>query len=313
MTDGLFNFKLNNGITMPAFGLGVLGLNKGSKTERAVKTALLNGYRSIDTASAYHNEEGVAKGIKASGIPREKIFITSKLDNNDQGYKNAKEAFKRTIKKLQTNYLDLYLIHWPKGKKSLESWKAMEELHEEGKIRAIGVSNFDIHHLDFFLPECRIKPAVNQVELHPEYQRPELHEYCKQHNIQIEAWSPLMQGRVIEVPEIKKLAEKYGKSPVQIVLRWNIQKEIVTIPGSGNPSEIISNAKIMDFELEEKDIAIMNALDKNKPIIPRRERLLYLWEMMKKQGANKTLLSLAFKTIGDKFKTNQNASAKAAV
>ena len=146
------------------------------KLNDAVKTALLNGYRCIDTASAYHNEEGVAKGIKASGIPREEIFITSKLDNNDQGYKNAIKAFKRTLKRLQTDYLDLYLIHWPKGKKSLESWKAMEELYEQGKIRAIGVSNFDIHHLDYFLPECRIIPAVNQVELHPEYQRPELHE-----------------------------------------------------------------------------------------------------------------------------------------
>ncbi len=301
MSDLLEKFKLNNGIEMPALGLGVLGLKTGGETEHAVKTALLNGYRLIDTASAYHNEEGVAQGIKASGVPREEIFITSKLDNNDQGYKNAFKAFNRTLKRLQTDYLDLYLIHWPRGKKSLATWKAMEELVEQGKIRAIGLSNFDIHHLDYFLPECKIIPAVNQVELHPEYLRPELQNYCKQHQIQLEAWSPLMQGRVADYPEIREIAEKYGKTPFQVVLRWNLQKEIVTIPGSGNPTEIASNARLFDFELNEKDLAIIDGLDRNTPITPRRERLSYLLEMMMKRRNIKTLFSLVIKTINDKF------------
>jgi methylglyoxal/glyoxal reductase len=193
---------------MPLFGLGVLRLKEGGQVENTVKTALKYGYRMIDTAAIYHNEKGVAKGIKASGVPREEIFITTKVANDQQGYKKTMKAFQRSLEWLQTNYIDMYLIHWPKEHLSLETWRAMEELYKKGFIRATGVSNFWIHHLEDFLPQVEIMPALNQVEFHPWLSHPELKKYCDDRNIRIEAWSPIMQGKVFEVPEIQKLAEK---------------------------------------------------------------------------------------------------------
>jgi len=266
---------LNNGVEMPWLGLGVFMSKDGQEVENAVKAALAHGYRSIDTASIYQNERGVGKAICESGIPREEIFLTSKVWNSDQGYESTIRAFEKSLDKLQTGYLDLYLIHWPKGKLSVETWKAMEELHAKGKIRAIGVSNFLVHHLKEFLPECRIAPAVNQVEFHPELVQPELLEFCKKNQIQQEAWSPIMKGRVNEIPVLKTLAVKYGKTPVQVVLRWDIQKGVVTIPKSVNPGRIISNANIFDFELSEEDMAEISRLDKNRRIGPHPDHISF--------------------------------------
>jgi methylglyoxal/glyoxal reductase len=255
--------KLNNGVEMPWFGLGVFLSKDGEEVENAVKVALQNGYRHIDTAAIYKNERGVGNAVKASGIPREEIFLTSKVWNTDQGYKTTMEAFEKSLEKLQTSYLDLYLVHWPKGQRSVETWKALEEIYKKGRVRAIGISNFLLHHLDAFLPECKIIPAVNQYEFHPELLQPELLEYCKKRGIQPEAWSPIMKGRVNDIPVMQALAAKYGKTPVQIVLRWDIQKGVVTIPKSVTPERIISNADIFDFELSDEDIAKIDRLDKN--------------------------------------------------
>lgn len=249
---------------MPWFGLGVFRSEEGTEVENAVLTALENGYRSIDTASAYQNERGVGKAIKASGIRREEIFLTSKVWNTEQGYKSTLMAFEESMEKLDTGYLDLYLIHWPKGKKSVDTWKAMEELYKRGRIRAIGVSNFLVHHLEDFLPECNISPAVNQVEFHPELIQPDLLVYCKNKDIQMEAWSPIMKGKVNDIPLMQELAAKYRKTPVQVVLRWDLQKGVVTIPKSVNPERIISNADIFDFELTSEDMKKIDGLDKNK-------------------------------------------------
>ncbi len=294
--------KLNNGIEMPTLGLGVFKLKNGGEVENAVKTALLNGYRNIDTAASYHNEKGVGIGIKASGVPREEIFITSKVDNNDQGFESTIAGFHKSLKKLQTNYLDLYLIHWPKGKKSLETWRAMEELYKNGLVRAIGVCNFQIHHLEYLLSECQIVPAVNQVEVHPEFTRPELHNFCREHNIQIEAWSPLMQGSAIKIQQIKALAVKYNRAPSQIILNWHLRNGRIVIPKSKNPDRIISNADIYNFQMEKNDLKIIDNLNKNRSLNPYKERISYLLEMISKQKQNKTLFILLFKALMNRVK-----------
>ncbi len=258
--------KLNNGVEMPWLGLGVFRSEEGPEVENAVKTALAFGYRSIDTAAIYQNECGVGNAIKESGVAREEIFLTSKVWNTEQGYKTTFAAFEESLEKLQTTYLDLYLIHWPKGKRSVETWVALEELYNKGRIRAIGVSNFLVHHLEEFLPECKILPAVDQVEFHPELIQPDLLKYCQNKGIQLEAWAPMMKGRVNDIPVIQALAVKYGKTPVQIVLRWDIQKGVVTIPKSVTPERIISNADIFDFELSSEDMDKIDRLDQNKRI-----------------------------------------------
>ncbi len=255
--------KLNNGVEMPWLGLGVFRANEGNEVEKAVLTALEFGYKSIDTAAIYQNERGVGKAIIESGMAREDIFLTSKLWNSEQGYQTTLDAFEASLEKLQTNYLDLYLIHWPKGERSVETWKAMEEIYAKGKIRAIGVSNFLVHHLEDFLPHCKIIPAVNQVEFHPELIQPDLMQFCETAGIRLEAWRPIMEGRVNEIPVFQELSEKYGKTPVQIVLRWDIQKGVVTIPKSVNPERIRSNGDIFDFELSPDDVKKIDQLDKN--------------------------------------------------
>lgn len=255
--------KLNNGVEMPWLGLGVFRANEGNEVEKAVLAALECGYKSIDTAAIYQNERGVGKAMIESGIPREEIFLTSKVWNTEQGYKTTLAAFEESLKKLQTNYLDLYLIHWPKGERSVETWKAMEELYEKGKIRAIGVSNFLVHHLEDFLPHCKVIPAVNQVEFHPELMQPDLMRFCEKAGIRLEAWRPIMEGRVNNIPVFQELSKKYSKTPVQIVLRWDIQKGVVTIPKSVNPERIRSNSDLFDFELAAEDIQKIDQLDKN--------------------------------------------------
>jgi diketogulonate reductase-like aldo/keto reductase len=252
---------LNNGVKMPKLGLGVWQLDEGREVERAVGVALKAGYRSIDTAAAYGNEAGVGNAVRDCGIPREELFITTKLWNTEQGYDSTLRAFEKSLKKLNMDYVDLYLVHWPVKGKYLETWRAFETLYNEGRIRAIGVSNFQIHHLQDVLDKFSVVPAVNQVELHPLLTQKELRAFCTQHGIQIEAWSPLMQGQ-LDVPVIVDIAKKHGKTPAQVVLRWDLQHDIVTIPKSVREDRIIANADLVDFELSAEDMAAIDALDK---------------------------------------------------
>ncbi len=260
---------LNNGVKMPWFGLGVFKAEAGEEVENAVKTALQLGYRSIDTAAFYKNEEGVGKAIRESGVKREDIFVTTKVWNENQGYDSTLEAFEESRKKLGLDYIDLYLVHWPVKGKYLDTWKALEKLYKDGLVRAIGVSNFKIHHLKDILNEGEIVPTVNQVEYHPRLTQSELHHFCKEHQIQLEAWSPLMRGgELLEHPDILDLSKKYGKTSAQIILRWDLEKEVVTIPKSVHDYRIKENADIFDFELSEEDIKKIDDLNKDQRIGP---------------------------------------------
>lgn len=256
-------FTLNNGVEMPGFGLGVYKVEDGSVAEEAVRTALENGYRSIDTASFYDNEKGVGEGIKNSGIPRDDVFLTSKVWNDEQGYTSTKQAFQRSIDKLGTDYLDLYLIHWPVKDTFVETWKAMEELYREGKVRAIGVSNFHVQHLEKLFANAEIISAVNQVEFHPHLTQEGLRAFCHQHNIQLEAWSPLKRGQLLEEDIIQTIAKKYGKSAAQVILRWDIQHDVITIPKSITKERIIANADIFDFSLTDEEMNQIDAMNQN--------------------------------------------------
>lgn len=260
--------KLHNGVEMPWFGLGVFKVKEGSEVVDSVKAAIKNEYISIDTAAIYQNEEGVGQAIKDSGVPREELFITTKVWNADQGYETTLQAFETSMEKLGLEYLDLYLVHWPVAGKYKDTWKALEKLYKDGRVRAIGVSNFHIHHLEDLLSVAEIKPMVNQVEYHPHLTQTELHAFCKKEGIQLEAWSPLKQGELINEPVIVEIADKYGKSPAQIILRWDLQNGVVTIPKSTNEKRIIENASIFDFELSTEDMDKINSLNKNERVGP---------------------------------------------
>lgn len=244
---------LNNGVKMPWLGFGTYKAENGDTVIEAVKEALRIGYRHIDTASFYGNEVGVGIAIKESGVLREEIFLVNKIWNSDQGYEKTLQAFKTSTKKLGTDYLDLYLIHWPQSLNK-ETWKALEKLYKEGHIRAIGVSNFTSKHLKDLLEYAEIIPAVNQVEFHPRLVQKELMEFCKTHNIQLEAWSPLMRGKVFQIPLFQCLSKKYGKTISQIVLRWDLQMGVVTIPKSTTLTRIKENVDIFDFEISKEDM-----------------------------------------------------------
>lgn len=254
---------LNNGIAMPQIGLGVFKVEEGNQVEEAVRAALDAGYRSIDTAAMYGNEEGVGRAIKESGIPREELFITTKLWNDDQGYESAFTALQASLDKLDLEYLDLYLIHWPKPaqNKYKETWKAFEEMYTNGKIRAIGVSNFHQDHLDDLLTDAQVVPAVNQIEMHPMLIQSELREYCNQKGIAVEAWSPLMRGgELLEHPVISSIAQAHNKQPGQIVLRWHIQLGVIVIPKSVTPERIAANIDIFNFELTSEEMEQISSL-----------------------------------------------------
>ncbi|MBN1313449.1 MAG: aldo/keto reductase [Anaerolineae bacterium] len=259
---------LNNGLKIPWLGFGVFKISDGQEVEQAVKYALEAGYRSIDTAAAYRNERGVGKAIQESGIPREDVFLTTKLWNEDQRNKRTLKAFEESLERLGTEYVDLYLIHWPVKGFYQETWKAMEEIYQSGRAKSIGVSNFLVHHLEDILPDSQVVPAVNQIEFHPFLIQPKLLKFCQEHQIQVEAWSPLMQGQIITEPNVQKLAEKYHKTPAQITLRWDLQHEVVTIPKSTRSSRIAENAQIFDFELSQEDMNALDALDQGKRIGP---------------------------------------------
>ncbi|WP_353854884.1 aldo/keto reductase [Bacillus sp. Bos-x628] len=263
---------LNNGVNMPGFGLGVFQVEDGAELIEAVKTAITIGYRSIDTASIYGNEEGVGRGIrlglKETGLRREDLFITSKVWNDDLGYESTLKAYEESLRKLQLDYLDLYLIHWPVEGKFKEAWRALETLYRQGKVRAIGVSNFQPHHLDELLKDAQIIPAINQVEYHPKLTQENVHAYLKAHGIQMEAWSPLMQGELLHHPLIKELAKKYNKTPAQMILRWDVQQDVITIPKSTKPHRLKENAQIFDFAISDEDMKRLSDLNENKRIGP---------------------------------------------
>ena len=255
---------LNNGVKMPWFGLGVYKVNDGDEVINAVKTAIETGYRSIDTAAFYQNEQGVGIAVKESGVPREELFITTKVWNDDQGYEQTLKAFEKSMKLLDLEYIDLYLVHWPVKGKFKETWKALEKLYRDGRVRAIGVCNFKEHHLQELLADAEIVPAVNQVELHPRLTQQPLREFCQKHNIQVEAWAPIMRGKLGDNPVLLKIAAKYGKTPAQVILRWDIQHGIVTIPKSARPERIKENADIFDFELTAEEMAEIDALNRDE-------------------------------------------------
>lgn len=258
---------LHNGVRMPWVGLGVWKARVGGEVEEAVKLALKAGYRSIDTAAAYGNEEGVGKAVAESGVPRHEIFIATKVWNNDQGYENTLRAYDDSRRRLGVDRIDLYLIHWPVAGKFKDTWRALEKLYKDGEVRAIGVCNFHIHHLMDLLADAEIKPMVNQVEYHPLLTQQELVEFCQTNGIVFEAWSPLMQGN-LDLPEIAELAAKYKKSPAQIVLRWDLQHGVVTIPKSTHENRIRENADLFDFDLTDEDMAKLDGLNQNKRFGP---------------------------------------------
>ena len=262
------SLDLSNGVAMPRFGLGVFRMEDGSEVSDAVTWALEAGYRSIDTAKVYGNEEGVGKAVRDSGILREEIFVTTKVWNSDQGYESTLQAFERSMSRLDIGYVDLYLVHWPVKGKYKETWKALEEIYRSGRARSIGVSNFLVHHLKDVLETAEITPMVNQVEFHPRLQQPDLQAFCCDNNIQLEAWSPIMKGQVVDIPELVDIGKKHGKNAVQATLRWLLQKDIVSIPKSVKKARIESNADIYDFALDEGEMEIIDSLDQGIRVGP---------------------------------------------
>ncbi len=255
-------YTLNNGVEIPIIGFGTWQSEDGDEAYNAVKAALEAGYRHIDTAAAYGNEESVGKAIKDSGIDRKDLFLTSKLWNRDHGYESAKKALDTSLSKLGTDYLDLYLIHWPNPLKfrdewqqrNADSWRAMEEALEAGKVRAIGVSNFRPHHLDELLKTAKVTPAVNQIFLNPSDTEDELVAYNKEHGILSEAYSPLGTGKIFTIEELKDIAAKYNKTVAQVVLRWSLQHGFLPLPKSVHTDRIQQNTDVFDFELTDEDI-----------------------------------------------------------
>ena len=255
---------LSNGVAMPVLGLGVYKAKEGREVITSVQHALEAGYRHIDTASFYQNERGVGEGIRTSGMPREEIFVTTKVWNDDQGFEQTLAAFDKSLEELGMNYVDLYLIHWPVPGRYQETWKALEKLYADGRVRAIGVSNFLEHHLDDILTNFDIPPMVLQNEFHPRLVQQPLIDFCKSKNIQYESWSPLMRGEVFGFDTLKELAQKYNKTIAQLVIRWNLQKGVVTIPKSIHRDRIFENAAVFGFEISEEDVRRIDALDRGE-------------------------------------------------
>ena len=259
---------LHNGIVMPWLGLGVFKVPDGEQVENAVKAAVELGYRSIDTAAIYNNEAGVGRAVRQCGVPRDQLFVTTKLWNADQGHDSGLRAFDASLERLGMDYVDLYLIHWPVKGKYKDSWRALEKTYADGRARAIGVSNFLVHHLEDVMADAKVMPMANQVEFHPRLVQPQLLGFCNRHRIQLEAWSPLMQGRVFDIPELGQIAQAHGRTISQVVLRWNIQKGVVTIPKSVHRERIAENAGIFEFHLSDDEMKRIDALDANQRIGP---------------------------------------------
>jgi diketogulonate reductase-like aldo/keto reductase len=261
-------YTLNNGVKIPVVGFGTWQTPDGNIAESSVLAALKAGYRHIDTAAAYGNQESVGRGIRKSGIPRDEIFVTTKLWNKDHGYQAAKQAIDRSLMELGLDYLDLYLIHWPNPvdfrdrwqEMNAESWRAMEEAVQAGKIRAIGVSNFHAKHLDELLKTATIQPTVNQIFLNPSDLQPEVTAYNEAHHILSEAYSPLGTGKIFKVAELQNIAANYGKTVAQVVLRWSLQHGFLPLPKSVHSERIEENAQLFDFELSEADMKVIDGL-----------------------------------------------------
>jgi len=263
---------LHNGVKMPGLGLGVFKVEEGDTLVQAVKSAIAHGYRSIDTAAIYGNERSVGQAIREAleenQLSREDLFITSKVWNADLGYESTLAAYEASLDKLGLDYLDLYLIHWPVQGKYNEAWRALETLYREGRVKAIGVSNFQVHHLEDLISKAQIKPMVNQVEFHPRLTQKELLRYTKANGIQLEAWSPLMQGGLLDNETLQEIAAKYGKSVAQVILRWDLQHGVITIPKSIKAHRIVENAALFDFTLSEDDMARIDGLNQDLRVGP---------------------------------------------
>lgn len=264
--DGRLTLK--SGVQMPQMGLGVLDAKDGDEARNAVLAALEVGYRSMDTAAVYGNEQSVGEAVRASGVPREEIFLTTKVWNTDHGYEPALKAFDNSLKKLGLDYVDMYLIHFAVPGKYVETWRAMEKLQRDGYVRTLGVSNFHEHHLQELLAHAEITPDVNQVELHPYFNQKALRQFNAAHGIITEAWSPLARGLPFQEPIITTLAEKYGKTPAQIVLRWELQLGLIIIPKSVRKERMIENAQVFDFELTQEEITAMESLGRENRLSP---------------------------------------------
>ncbi len=256
------HITLNDGNRIPQVGLGVWQ-TPDDEAAPAVKAALDAGYRHVDTAAVYENEEGVGRGIKQSGVARGEIFLTTKLWNVDQGYDSTLKAFDASLKRLGTDYVDLYLIHWPSPHRGLfvDTWKAFIKLKEEGRAKSIGVSNFYPEHLEKIIGETGVVPVINQIELHPDFQQKTTRAFHDTHKITTQSWSPLGQGKLLNNPVIGKIAERLGRTPAQVIIRWHIDNGLVVIPKSVTPSRIVENFNVFDFTLSSDDLAELNALD----------------------------------------------------
>jgi len=255
--------KLNNSVEMPIFGLGTYQTRSGKETQAAVLYALEAGYRLIDTAKIYGNEKDVGEVVRKSGIPREEVFITTKLWNSDHGYEAAIAACEKSLKSLGLSYIDLYLIHWPVEGLRNETWTAMETLQKEGKCRAIGVSNYMIWHLEELLRSSSTVPAVNQVEFSPYLYQKDLLEFCRSHNIQLEAYSPLTKGQKLSDPKLVAIASRYSKSPAQMLIRWVLQHGVIVIPKSSKKERIFENADVFDFTISPEDKSVLDSFNEN--------------------------------------------------
>jgi len=255
--------KLNNGVLMPQFGLGVYQAKQGDETVNSVLWALQAGYRHIDTAKIYGNESDVGLAVEQSGISRKEIFITTKLWNSDHGFDSTLRAFEGSLKRLRLDYLDLYLIHWPQENVRKDTWKAFEKLYAEKKVKAIGVSNYTIKHLQELISYCDVVPAVNQVEFNPFLYQKELLDFCESKGIRLEAYSPIARGEKLNDERLVMLAAKYDKTPAQIMLRWALQHDIIIIPKSSHKERIEENSAIFDFEISDDDMESMDTFNEN--------------------------------------------------
>lgn len=264
---------LHDTVQIPLLGFGTFKVKEGQDIERAVSTALDLGYRHIDTAMIYRNEEGVGRAVAASGIDRSEIFVTTKAWNDDQGYEPTLAAVDASLERLGMDYVDLYLVHWPKPQHTVETWRAMEEIQATGKARAIGVSNFLTHHLDLLLANANVVPSINQIQFHPHLQSPDLVEYCDERGIVIEAWGPLKQGLIMDDATLTAIAEAHGATVPQVVLRWMLQRGIVAIPKSVTPSRIAQNADLYRFELSADEMTTINAMDRDDRVGPHPDHI----------------------------------------
>ena len=257
--------RLHDGTEIPQLGFGTWQI-ENRDAPKAVEAAIKTGYRSIDTAAIYGNEEGVGAAIRAAGVPRDQLFITTKLWNDHHGAKNTFKAFDDSLKRLRLDYVDLYLIHWPNPRANLyaETWKALSEIKQSGRAKAVGVSNFTMAHLERVIGETGIVPPINQVELHPRFQQKGLREFHAKHRIVTETWSPLGRGRAMKDPLIAGIAARHGRTPAQVTLRWHIQNGFVTIPKSVTPARIAENFDVFGFELTQEDMAKIETLDNNR-------------------------------------------------